>query len=58
LTPGQSGELLVFLLLNAEQIQQLCVEDRLKYKAGIRALLDILYEIQEKDKLKTNLSSS
>jgi hypothetical protein len=58
LTPEQSGELLAFLLSNVIEIQRLCAEDRLKYEAGMKTLLDILYELREEDKLKRYPSSS
>lgn len=52
LTPEQSGELLSFLMTNIKELQQLYSEDSLKYKAGMRALLDILYELREEDENK------
>lgn len=58
LTPEQSGELLAFLLSNIIKIQRLSAEDRLKYEAGMKMLLDILYELREEDKLKSDPSSS
>ena len=58
LTPEQSVELLAFLLSNVIEIQRLCAEDRLKYEAGIKTLLDILYELREDDKLKSDPSGS
>ena len=56
----QSGELFAFLLSNVKEIQQLCTEDRLKYEVGMKALLDILYELreEEKDKLKSDPRNS